>query len=308
MTAQVDEFDMDQKMKELAEKENISFLKTLLKFKNKGVTTIKPRTPKEASKYLTVKEKTIEPTQTKPSALKEENKTHSNVVFISDLNNQLNSELSNNKEQHKESNNVNDNSISSIQLLEQELTKNKKQNENKNSNRSISKKSTFYNTNKSIREIEQLINTTKQIENKIPLKSYSTQKRFNITYHNQMNTPSLTKNYVTKSKYQSTFTAGGQKELYSSKGKNKKIIIRNQKLPMNSYYKEAKKNQHIVLTEQSKGDKSYSLRSNKAKKSKSVPKFINKVKQSNQMNSNVTVKKYAILKKKDNQYYIVKKK
>ena len=182
------------------------------------------------------------------------------------------------------------------------------QNENKNSNRSISKKSTFYNTNKSIREIEQLINTTKQIENKIPLKSYSTQKRFNITYHNQMNTPSLTKNYVTKSKYQSTFTAGGQKELYSSKGKNKKIIIRNQKLPMNSYYKEAKKNQHIVLTEQSKGDKSYSFRSNKAKKSKSVPKFINKVKQSNQMNSNVTVKKYAILKKKDNQYYIVKKK
>ena len=297
MTAQIDEFDMDEKMRELAEKENISFLKTLLKFKNKGTTTTKPRTPKEVSKYLTVKANPIEHTQTNPNVLKE-SKTHSNVVFISDLSN---------KEHSKENQNVIDNSISSIQSLEQELTKNQKQNENKNSGRSISKKSTFYNTTKSIRKIEQLMNTTSQSKNNIPLKSYSTQKRFNITYYNQMNTPSVIKtDYVTKSKYQSTFTAmnGVKKELYSSKGKNKKIIIRNQKVPKNSYYQEAKKN---ILTEQSK-NKSTSFRSDNAKKSKSVPKFINKVKQSNQMNSNVTVKKYAILKNKDNQYYIVKKK
>ena len=296
MTAKVDEFDIDEKMRELAEKENISFLKTLLKFKNKNTTTTKTRTPKEVSKYLTVKANPIEHTQTNPNVLKE-SKTHSNVVFISDLSN---------KEQNK-AQNVIDNSISSIQSLEQELTKNQKQNENKNSGRSISKKSTFYNTTKSIREIEQLMNTTSQSKNNIPLKSYSTQKRFNITYYNQMNTPSVIKtDYVTKSKYQSTFTAmnGVKKELYSSKGKNKKIIIRNQKVPKNSYYQEAKKN---ILTEQSK-NKSTSFRSDNAKKSKSVPKFINKVKQSNQMNSNVTVKKYAILKNKDNQYYIVKKK
>ena len=79
------EFDMDEKMKELAEKENISFLKTLLKFKNKD-TSIKTSSPKEVSKYHTINEKSIEP---KNSDIKEEKK--SNVVIISDLN-QINTE------------------------------------------------------------------------------------------------------------------------------------------------------------------------------------------------------------------------
>ena len=76
------EFDMDEKMKELAEKENISFLKTLLKFKNKD-TSIKTSSPKEVSKYHTINEKSIEP---KNSDIKEEKKSICNsfgfIIFI----------------------------------------------------------------------------------------------------------------------------------------------------------------------------------------------------------------------------------
>ena len=318
-----DEFDMDEKMKELAEKENISFLKTLLKFKNKD-TSIKTTSPKEVSKYLTNKEKSNEP---KYSDIKEEN--NSNVVIISDLN-QINTEPIS-KEQIKaikpneEIKNIIDNSISSIQSLEQEIehsTKkvvvdNKKVNtidNTKNTSQNISKRSTFYNTAKSIREIEQLMRATNQIEKTIQMKSYSTKKHFNITYQKKANTPALAKtDYVTKSKYQSSFKELGrvQKELFNQKGKNKvkKIVIRNQKFPLNSYYQEAKKNQKILLTEHSKGNyknKSTSLRgnTNNKTKSKSVPKLIKKVKESEKVN----VKKYSIMKNKENQYCIVNKK
>ena len=317
-----DESDMDEKMKELAEKENISFLKTLLKFKNKD-TSIKASSPKEVSKYHTINEKSIEP---KNSDIKEENKT--NVVIISDLN-QINTEpisieQPNNAKPNEEAKKILDNSISSIQSLEQELEQNtkkvvdnKKANtiDNKNNSQSISKRSTFYNTAKSIREIEQLMRATKQIEKSIQMKSYATQKHFNITYQNKSNSPALTKtDNVPKSKYQSSFKElGVQKELYNQKGKNKvkKIVIRNQKIPLNSYYQEAKKNQKILLTEQSKGNykkNSTSLRgnTNNKTKSKSLPKFIKKVKESEK--GNETVKKYSIMKNKENQYCIVNKK
>ena len=316
------EFDMDEKMKELAEKENISFLKTLLKFKNKD-TSIKTSSPKEVSKYHTINEKSIEP---KNSDIKEEKK--SNVVIISDLN-QINTEPisieeTKNIKPNEEAKKILDNSISSIQSLEQEMEQNtkkvvdnKKANtiDNKNNSQSISKRSTFYNTAKSIREIEQLMRATKQIEKSIQMKSYATQKHFNITYQKKSNTPALTKtDHVPKSKYQSSFKElGVQKELYNQKGKNKvkKIVIRNQKIPLNSYYQEAKKNQKILLTEQSKGNyknKSTSLRgnTNNKTKSKSLPKFIKKVKESEK--GNLTVKKYSIMKNKENQYCIVNKK
>lgn len=240
--------DIDEKIKQIAEKENISFLKTLLKFKNKGqLQNVKNKEinnkPEingfKAYDNLVNKIDRIEKQEDdSKSYIKEILEICSNNPVISNSitnnNNSASDKVFQNKKVQLEGNGLNkantdadkqdfteisakrrmlgDNSISSIQSLEQESKEDikihfenqpktdsksefSKEEDNNthfiqkglqkvntkatiSSNRSNKKKPQFFNNKKNIKDIEELIKETKKIEADLKIKSLSTEKFF----------------------------------------------------------------------------------------------------------------------------------
>ena len=320
--------DIDEKIKQLAEKENISFLKTLLKFKDK----VQLQTGKnneinnkvEINGFQTYNnlankiEKIEKQEDDSKSYIKEILEICSNNPTTSNNSNNNINGVSQNKKVQLEGNglcktnsNTNkqditeisvkrrilgDNSISSIQSLEQESKEDikinfennskqesefSKEDNNKqfihkdlpkvntkatiSSNRSNKKKSQFFNNKKNIKDIDQLIKETKKIEEDLKIKSFSTGKlfkKFDISsqYHTNYKkkeppfSTNQSKNGInSSSKKQNKNNSKNslkslKKELFEDKSKTngnqgQKIIIRNKKQLLNSYYEEAKRNQ-----------------------------------------------------------------